>query len=92
MLTGSLAQSCLLIAYLFVDVTKIWSTGWPFEACGKNAILLYIGHEIGGRYFPFYYYVNPSSHALLLMRSLIATTVWIAIGNYLDKIKFYLTL
>lgn len=91
-MTGAVSIGLLIMFYLFADVWNLWPQGRPFDAVGKNAIILYIGHEVFKGYFPFYYKVDETSHSLLLMRSCIATTLWLAIGIYLNYKKYYFTL
>lgn len=91
-MTGAVAIGLLIMFYLIVDVWGLWPQGRPFDAVGKNAIVLYIGHEVFKGYFPFYYNVNEKSHSLLLMRTCIATTLWLLIAVYLNFRKIYFSL
>ena len=92
LICGSISIGLLFVLYLVVDVWKLWPRGWPFEAPGKNSILLYVGHEVMKGYFPFYYQVDNTSHSLLLMRTCISTTIWLGLSLYLDYKKIYVTL
>lgn len=89
---ASLATVVLTIFYLLIDVTGFWKEGIPFNYPGKNSILLYVGHEVGGRYFPFWYFVSESSHAMLLFRALLATSLWLLISVYLYFKRIFWTL
>ena len=89
--TGSISLICFVIFYLLIDTTKAWKNGFPLHFAGSNAILLYVGHQIMGRYFPFFYVVHESSHAWLLLRCSITTSLWLFIATYLHKKNFFLT-
>lgn len=89
MVTGAIALFLLLIFYLLIDVAKLWPSGWPFHYPGVNAILLYVGHEVGERYFPFYFHVDGTSHALILFRNCWATSIWLLIAAYLAINEIY---
>ncbi|KAI1296680.1 Heparan-alpha-glucosaminide N-acetyltransferase [Halotydeus destructor] len=86
--TGSFAMSMLLVCYFLTDVSHIWS-GRPFVGPGKNAILLYIGHQVLQEYLPFNYNLDHPGHYGLLLKDCIATTIWLLIGCYLDDKKIY---
>lgn len=89
--SASISLICFIIFYVLIDATKVWKNGFPFHFAGSNAILLYIGHQIMGRYFPFFYGVDDSSHGWLLFRCSVTTTIWLIIATYLHKKKFFLT-
>jgi heparan-alpha-glucosaminide N-acetyltransferase len=42
----------LTITYVLVDLLRVW-TGFPFRQLGMNSILIYVGHDILGGFFPF---------------------------------------
>ena len=55
-----------------------------------NSILVYVGSEILGRYFPFCWTVSGHvQHADLLAMNLVGTAVWLIISYYLYYIKFF---
>lgn len=57
---------------------------------GMNSILVYVGSEILGSYFPFSWKVSGhKQHADLLAMNLVGTTVWLTISYYLYCIKFF---
>lgn len=57
---------------------------------GMNSILVYVGSEILGSYFPFSWKVSGhEQHADLLAMNLVGTTVWLTISYYLYCIKFF---
>jgi heparan-alpha-glucosaminide N-acetyltransferase len=90
--SASIALSSLLIFYLLIDVAKLWPDGIPFNYAGVNAIFLYVGHEVGERYFPFYFDVDGSSHAMLLFRVCFGVTIWALISVYMAKKEIYLAI
>jgi heparan-alpha-glucosaminide N-acetyltransferase len=79
----------LSITYVFVDVLKIWD-GAPFRYMGMNSILIYIGHDILGGFFPFSYQTDSTSHARQLQMNLIGVCCWAVLGYYFYRIKFFL--
>jgi heparan-alpha-glucosaminide N-acetyltransferase len=79
---------CLGTTYVLVDVLKVWS-GAPFISMGMNSILIYVGHDILGTFFPFSYETNSGSHARVLQMNLIGVTCWVLIAVYLHRIKFF---
>lgn len=57
---------------------------------GMNSILVYVGSEILGNYFPFSWTVSGHmQHADLLAMNLVGTTVWLVISYYLYCFKFF---
>ena len=57
---------------------------------GMNSILVYVGSEILGKYFPFSWIVSgQEQHADKLAMNLVGTTVWLIISYYLYCIKFF---
>ncbi|KAM7430371.1 hypothetical protein ABFA07_018897 [Porites harrisoni] len=87
--TGGMAFLLLTFCYLTIDVLGWWS-GTPFRYPGMNSILVYVGSEILGNYFPFSWKVRGHiQHAELLAMNLVGTTVWIIISFYLYYIKFF---
>jgi heparan-alpha-glucosaminide N-acetyltransferase len=79
---GSLSIGGFLVMYILVDVTQTWRNGSPFHFPGCNAILLYVGHEVCSRFFPFFFDVDDSSHAWLLLRSAWNASLWLLISVY----------
>ena len=79
----------LTVCYVLVDVTKIWS-GAPLRYMGMNSILLYVGHDLLGTFFPFSYKTQSTSHSHLLQMHCIGVTSWILIAIYLYHKKFFL--
>lgn len=87
--TGGMAFLLLTFCYVTVDVLRWWN-GAPFCYPGMNSILVYVGSEILGRYFPFSWNVSGHvQHAELLAMNLVGTAVWLIISYYLYSIKFF---
>ena len=80
---------CLSVTYVLVDWYRIWS-GAPFRYLGLNSILIYMGHELLGSYFPFSYNLNENvTHEALLIENTIGATCWLLIAYYCYNIKFF---
>jgi len=90
--TAGIALLTFTVFYLLIDTTETWKNGFPFHFAGANPILLYISASIFGGYLPFWYSVDESSHAWLLVRSCTTTTLWLLIAIYLYKKKIFMTL
>ncbi|XP_058944843.2 heparan-alpha-glucosaminide N-acetyltransferase-like [Pocillopora verrucosa] len=87
--TGGMAFLLLTFCYVTIDVLRWWN-GAPFCYPGMNSILVYVGSEILGRYFPFCWTVSGHvQHADLLAMNLVGTAVWLIISYYLYYIKFF---
>ena len=57
---------------------------------GMNSILVYVGSEILGNYFPFSWAVSGHiQHEEKLAMNMIGTAVWLMISYYLFCIKFF---
>lgn len=70
--------SCCCYSYIFSFLS------------GMNSILVYVGSEILGRYFPFSWTVSGhKQHADQLAMNILGTTVWLIIAYYLYCIKFF---
>lgn len=88
--TVSLAFLLLIICYYLVDVKSIW-TGAPFFWPGMNSIVLYIGHTIFHKMWPFRWSTSRmNTHFIITLENLYATGVWILVAYILyRKNKFY---
>ncbi|XP_078348183.1 heparan-alpha-glucosaminide N-acetyltransferase-like isoform X1 [Oculina patagonica] len=87
--TGGMAFLLLSFCYMVIDVLGWWN-GAPFCYPGMNSILVYVGSEILGNYFPFSWTVSGHmQHSDLLAMNLVGTTVWLIISYYLYCIKFF---
>jgi len=88
--TGNLA---IALCYIFVDVINFWN-GAPFIYVGMNSILIYVGHELLGGYFPFSFHTENSysSHSLLLASSLLGVMSWLFIAYVLFRQKIFINI
>lgn len=90
MATGSLAFMLLSICYFVIDVKKIWN-GAPFFYAGMNSIMLYVGHEITHKMFPWSWQMRPT-HMNELFQDLWGTTLWVLISIYMYHKNFFLAI
>ena len=80
----------LLLSLLLLLLLLIFFYLCCLTLSGMNSILVYVGSEILGNYFPFSWQVRGNiQHAELLAMNLVGTTVWIIISFYLYYIKFF---
>lgn len=92
--TGASSILTLSILYVIVDVCqchrffllKLWL------AAGKNSLFLYIGHSLIHKMLPWWFPVNETSHAALLLQLLWSTFVWLLFARWLDIKRLYLKL
>jgi heparan-alpha-glucosaminide N-acetyltransferase len=89
--TSSLAFLLLSIIYYLVDMKKFLDDFWTiFLYPGMNAIILYVGHAIFYRMWPFHFYVDVmNTHFIYLLENLWTVTVWILISHYLYRNKIF---
>ena len=87
--TAAIAFTLLSLLYYIIDVRNWWS-GYPFEECGMNAIIMYVGHTVMHKMLPWHWRIGSmNTHFVLLLESLWNTILWIGIALYLDHIEFY---
>uniref|UniRef100_A0A1A9WID9 Heparan-alpha-glucosaminide N-acetyltransferase catalytic domain-containing protein n=1 Tax=Glossina brevipalpis TaxID=37001 RepID=A0A1A9WID9_9MUSC len=90
--TSALAFASLSLLYYIIDV-KYWWQGYPFEAAGMNAIILYVGHTVMHKMLPWHWRIGPmNTHFVLLLESVWNTLLWLCIASYLNYKKFYFSL
>ncbi|XP_062501623.1 heparan-alpha-glucosaminide N-acetyltransferase-like [Corticium candelabrum] len=77
----------LALLYYIIDVKKLWMGG-PFVFPGMNSILVYVGHEMVHRYFPFSWDA-PQEQLDILAQSFVGTCLWVIIAYYLYVIDFF---
>lgn len=89
-ITASLAYFLLLICYYLVDIKELWS-GAPFLYAGMNAILLYVGHMIFHKMWPFHFQLaKMNTHFIVTIENIYTVLVWILVSYILfKKKKFY---
>jgi len=90
LVTSSMAFLLLTICYVLVDVLSWWS-GSPFLYPGMNAILLYVGHEITAKWFPWYIPVS-NTHAAQLCMDIWGTFLWVIISVWLYYYQVFLAI
>lgn len=77
--------------FLIVDIYRKWG-GRPFFYPGMNAIVLYVGHELLRKTFPFGWSPTVETHAAYLFMNLWGTGLWVAIAIYLYKHDLFFTI
>ncbi|RWS10579.1 Heparan-alpha-glucosaminide N-acetyltransferase-like protein [Dinothrombium tinctorium] len=87
-----LAFLLLTLLYILIDAENLWTNGTPFNKPGMNAIVLYVGHEVTHRMFPWYFHVDETSHSWLLFRSLYTTFLWFVISIIMANKRIFISL
>lgn len=87
-LSAGIGLICLALTYLLVDVFHVW-TGAPFRYLGLNSILIYVGHDLLGGYFPFSYMTDESNHGDLLQMNIVGVVAWLAVAYLCFRNKFF---
>lgn len=78
--------------YLIIDVQKWW-TGKPLTFAGMNAILMYIGSELLGQMYPFYWqFSGTNTHFMFLSANLWNAAMWNIVAYYLFLRKIFFSL
>jgi heparan-alpha-glucosaminide N-acetyltransferase len=79
--------------YVLVDVWKIWN-GAPFIYVGMNSIIIYVGHETLGEYFPFSFATEYSygSHAMALGSNILGVSSWVTIAYLMYRNSFFVNI
>lgn len=90
MVNASFSFILLSICYLVCDVLGWWS-GAPFYYPGMNSILLYVGHELTSKMFPWAWEVD-KIHWQHLAINLWGTSLWVIISIWLYYKKFFLAI
>jgi len=80
-ITASLAFLLLSIIYFLVDVKSIGDDFWTiFLYPGLNAIILYVGHSVFHKMWPFHFSFDVmNTHFILLLENCYTVTIWILI-------------
>jgi len=91
LLMAGMAFILLSLFYILIDRKKYWN-GSPFIYVGMNSIVIYMGHEILGSFFPFSYDPIANSHAGLLFTNLIGASCWAIIAYYLFLKKIFISI
>lgn len=90
LVTAGLAFLILAGLFVVVDILKKWG-GRPFFYPGMNAIVLYVGHELLRKTFPFAWTPTVDTHSAYLFMNLWGTALWVAIAIYLYKHDTFFT-
>lgn len=83
----------LIEAYFFVmvDILRKWG-GRPLFYPGMNALILYIGHVLLKKTFPFAWTPTSRTHAAYLYMNLWSMVLWISISVFLYKHNIFFAL
>ncbi|CAG9862798.1 unnamed protein product [Phyllotreta striolata] len=84
LVTSGMAFIIEAFLYVFVDITKKWG-GRPLFYPGMNSILLYVGHELFKKTFPFGWVPTVQTHGTYLFMNLWGTFLWVSISIWLYK-------
>jgi heparan-alpha-glucosaminide N-acetyltransferase len=58
-----------------------------------NATIMYVGHSVAFRMFPWHWSLGTmNTHFILFIESLWGTALWILVALWLHNIKFFLSL
>ncbi len=87
---GGTGYLMLTVCYFLIDVIDLWN-GAPFIYLGMNSILMYVGHELLGNYFPFTFDA-PATHLGQLAQNLLGASTWLVIAYYCYEIKFFIAI
>ncbi|XP_076240972.1 heparan-alpha-glucosaminide N-acetyltransferase [Calliopsis andreniformis] len=92
LVTTSFSLALLTACYLLVDVVKVWNGG-PFRIPGMNALLLYVGHTVCFKMFPFHWAIGTmSSRAMRLLEAIWGVGLWTIIAYIMHRKRCYITL
>lgn len=89
--TSSLGFLLLSLIYYLVDVKKIGDDFWTiFLYPGMNAIILYVGHSIFHKMWPFHFSFDVmNTHFILLLENCYTVIIWILIAHKLFRKKIF---
>ncbi|CAG9802036.1 unnamed protein product [Chironomus riparius] len=94
--TATSASSFFLLAliYFIVDMKEIGDDFWTiFQYPGMNAILIYIGHLILDKHWPFHFYVERmNTHFIYLLKNIYTCIIWIFVAHILYRKKIFFSL
>ncbi|XP_073244370.1 heparan-alpha-glucosaminide N-acetyltransferase-like isoform X1 [Porites lutea] len=88
--TGATSFFLFAICYILTDGLDWWN-GAPFFYPGMNSILVYVGHLILWRHFPFSWEMDEyGGHGEKMAMSMTGTTLWCLIAYYLYRKNIFL--
>lgn len=96
-LLGGLAFWLLAVCFVLIDWIRIWKGG-PFTYVGMNSIVVYMGHEILGEFFPFSWSWRApgrrsgefSNHWTATTSNLCGASLWLVIAYILFRKKIFI--
>ncbi|CRK98129.1 CLUMA_CG011496, isoform A [Clunio marinus] len=93
-ITTSLAFLLFSAIYYLVDVKNIGDDFWKiFLYPGMNAIVLYVGHSIFHKMWPFHFsFAVMNTHFLFLLENIYTVIIWIFIARKLYHKKVFLNI
>ncbi|XP_066585566.1 heparan-alpha-glucosaminide N-acetyltransferase-like [Prorops nasuta] len=92
LVTTSFAMALFSGCYLLVDVAGVWRGG-PFRIPGMNSLVMYVGHILCYKLFPFHWrYGKMNTHTWALVESLWGVALWIIIAYILHRKRMYIAL
>lgn len=91
--TAGLAFLLLTLIYFLVDVRNIGDDFWTiFLYPGMNAIVLYVGHSIFHKMWPFHFSFDVmNTHFILLLENCYTVVIWILIAHKLYQKKIFVS-
>ncbi|XP_077303018.1 heparan-alpha-glucosaminide N-acetyltransferase-like [Arctopsyche grandis] len=90
LVTSSLAFLIQAFLYFIIDMYTLWE-GRPFYYAGRNALLIYVGHDLMKGRFPFEWKLEFPSHMQLLAMNALAVLLWLSIAIVLHRKNVILT-
>lgn len=90
---AAVALAALAACHLLCDAFQVWPSGPPCAAVGRNALLVYVGHELLQDYFPFSFKLPASlenTHGGALLEDTVGVLVWLGIGALLHWRRVYI--
>lgn len=92
MVTTGFAFGLLSLFYLIIDIKKWWS-GKPLVFAGMNAIVMYVGSELLGKMYPFYWHFSgTNTHFMFLLANVWTAAMWNLVAYYLYLRKTFFAL
>lgn len=92
LVTTGFAFLLFTMFYVIIDVKRFWS-GKPLTYAGLNAILIYVGSEILGKTYPFYWqFRDTNTHFMFLLAAIWKAAAWNLIAYYLFTQKIFVSL
>lgn len=91
---GAVALAAFAACHLLCDARgRAWPSGAPCAGMGRNALVIYVGHELLQNYFPFSFKLPAafeSTHGGALLQDTVGVLVWLGIGALLHWRQVYI--